>query len=157
EAATFIDQLSTGFELGIVALSLAVLVRPALASQKLRPNIAAPSFGLAVIAVAVFSSLAVAPAFATGAGGGHTHGGSAEAACTSGAAHAGHGAIVSNAPTGDTQCEQSGPPASAGQISSAGGHGHRGPIKWENITDRATRDQLGAQLDIAHQVTLQFP
>ena len=36
EAATFIDQLSTGFEVGIVALSLAVLVRPALASPSLR-------------------------------------------------------------------------------------------------------------------------
>jgi hypothetical protein len=154
EPATFIDQLSTGFEVGIVAVSLAVLVRPALATQKLRPSLAAPSFGLAVVSVAVFSSLAVAPAFAAGDGGGHSHG----AAGDSGAAHAGHShAIVSNAPVGDTPCEQSGPPASAGQISSAGGHGHRGPIKWENITDRATRDQLGQQLDVAHQVTLQFP
>jgi len=58
---------------------------------------------------------------------------------------------------GDTPCEQSGPPASEGQISSAGGHGHRGPIKWNPIPDRATRDQLGQQLDVAHQVTLQFP
>jgi len=164
EAATFIDQLSTGFEVGIVALSLGVLVRPALASHKLRPSVAAPSFGLAVIAVAVFSSLAVAPAFAAGDGGGHSHGSTEQAAghnhgaaADSGAAHAGHAAIVSNAPVGDTPCEQSGPPASAGQISSAGGHGHRGPIKWQTIADRATRDQLGAQLDIAHQVTLQFP
>jgi hypothetical protein len=159
EAATFIDQLSTGFEAGIVVVSLAVLVRPALASQKLRPNIAAPSFGLAVVAVAVFSSLAVAPAFAAGGGGGHSHGGSEQAAGKSDSAagaHAGHGAIVSNAPVGDTPCEQSGPPASEGQISSAGGHGHRGPIKWQAM-DRATRDQLGQQLEIAHQVTLQFP
>src|SRR5204862_454215 len=68
-----------------------------------------------------------------------------------------HGTVVSNAPTGHAPCEQSGPPASAGQISSAGGRGHRGPTQWTPITDRATRDQLGQQLDIAHQVTLQYP
>src|SRR5437667_340858 len=50
-----------------------------------------------------------------------------------------------------------GPAASAGQISSAGGHGHRGPVQWQNISDRATRDQLGQQLDTAHQVTLTYP
>jgi hypothetical protein len=162
EPVALADALSTGFEAGIVVLSLAVLVRPALASQRLRPAFAAPSLGLGVLAVAVVSSMAVAPAFASD----HHHGGGEEAAGhshgaadTGGSAAAGHshGAIVSNAPTGDTPCEQSGPPASAGQISSAGGHGHRGPIKWNPITDRATRDQLGAQLDIAHQVTAQFP
>src|SRR4029453_11660487 len=96
------------------------------------------------------------PVRARGEAGGHSHG----AAADSGTASAGHshgGAIESNAPVGDTPCEQSGPPASEGQTASAGGHGHRGPIKWNNISDRATRDQLGSQLDIAHQVTLQFP
>jgi hypothetical protein len=153
------DALSTGFEAGIITLSLAVLVRPALASQQLRPSLGAPAFGVAILGVAVVSSMAVAPAFASG----HSHGGSEQAAghshgaaADSGAAHAGHGAIVSNAPVGDTPCEQSGPPASEGQISSAGGHGHRGPIKWEAM-DRPTRDQLGQQLTIAHQVALQFP
>jgi hypothetical protein len=162
EAIGLSDALSTGFEAGIVAVSLAVLVRPALAQQRLRPVLAYPAVLTAAVGVAVVSSMAVAPAFTSG----HTHGGGEEAAghthshgatADSGAAHAGHAAIVSNAPVGDTPCEQSGPPASEGQISSAGGHGHRGPIKWENIADRATRDQLGAQLDIAHQVTLQFP
>src|SRR5258705_194402 len=88
--------------------------------------------------------------FATG----HSHGSTAGGHTNSDAAAAGvhthsdaaaagghsHGAIVSNAPTGNTPCEQSGPPASAGQISSAGGHGHRGPVQWQNIADRATRD-----------------
>jgi hypothetical protein len=64
---------------------------------------------------------------------------------------------VSNAPVGNTPCEQSGPPASAGQISSAGGHGHRGPVEWQSGVDRATRDQLGQQLGIAHDVTVQYP
>src|SRR5262245_10276738 len=158
ESITLADSLSTGFEAGIVAVSLAVLVRPALAQRSVRPSFALGGLGVTGLAVAVVSTVALTPSFASehhggGEAGGHSH----SATGDSGTAHAGHGAIVSNAPTGDTPCEQSGPPASAGQISSAGGHGHRGPIKWENITDRASRDQLGAQLDIAHQVTLQFP
>jgi hypothetical protein len=152
------DLLSTGFEAGIVMLSLGVLVRPAIAQQRLRPTLAYPTVGVAALGIAVVSSMAVAPAFASGhhhgdtvAADGHTH--------SHGAAAGGHshGAIVSNAPRGDTPCEQSGPPASAGQISSAGGHGHRGPTQWQNISDRATRDQLGSQLTIAHEVTSQYP
>src|SRR2546430_7045310 len=158
EAVGLADLLSTGFEIGIVALSLGVLVRPALAQQRLRPTLASPVVGVAALVVAVVSSMAVAPALASGhhhgdtvAADGHTHSHSAAAG-----GHT-HPAIVSNAPRGDTPCEQSGPPASAGQISSAGGHGHRGPVQWQNISDRATRDQLGQQLDIAHQVTVQYP
>jgi hypothetical protein len=158
EAVGLADLLSTGFEVGIVALSLGVLVRPALAQQRLRPTFAYPVVGAAALGVAVVSSMAVAPAFASGhhhgdtvAADGHTHSHSAAAG-----GHT-HPAIVSNAPRGDTPCEQSGPPASAGQISSAGGHGHRGPTQWTPIVDRATREQLGQQLEIAHQVTLQYP
>lgn len=159
ETVGLADVLSSAFEAGIVALSLAVIVRPALASQRLRPAVGLPGVAVAALGVAVVSSMAVAPAFATGhshssTADGHTH--SHGAGAESGA-HAGHAAIVSNAPRGDTPCEQSGPPASAGQIASAGGHGHRGPTQWQTISDRATRDQLGQQLDIAHQVTLQYP
>jgi hypothetical protein len=159
ESITLADALSSGFEAGIVVFSLVVLVRPALAQYRLRPTLAYPGVFAAALGVAVVSSMAVAPAFAsadhshgdTVAAGGHTD--------SHGAAAGGHshGAIVSNAPTGNTPCEQSGPPASAGQISSAGGHGHRGPVQWQNLSDRATRDQLGQQLTIAHQVTLQYP
>jgi hypothetical protein len=159
ETVGLADVLSSAFEAGIVALSLAVIVRPALASQRLRPAVGLPGVAAAALGVAVVSSMAVAPAFAAG----HSHGSTADghthshgAGAESGA-HAGHAAIVSNAPRGDTPCEQSGPPASAGQIASAGGHGHRGPVQWQTISDRATRDQLGQQLDIAHQVTLQYP
>jgi hypothetical protein len=159
ETVGLADVLSSAFEAGIVALSLAVIVRPALASQRLRPAVGLPGVSAAALGVAVVSSMAVAPAFAAGhshssTADGHTH--SHGAGAESGA-HAGHAAIVSNAPRGDTPCEQSGPPASAGQIASAGGHGHRGPTQWQTISDRATRDQLGQQLDIAHQVTLQYP
>jgi hypothetical protein len=157
EPVALADALSSAFEAGIVLLSLAVLVRPALASQRLRPSFAAPSVGFAVLAVAVVSSMAVAPAFASSD---HQHGDNAAADGHSQAATAdghSHGAIVSNAARGNTPCEQSGPPASAGQISSAGGHGHRGPTEWKSIADRASRDQLGQQLEIAHAVTLQYP
>jgi hypothetical protein len=159
ETVGLADVLSSAFEAGIVALSLAVIVRPALASQRLRPAVGLPGVAAAALGVAVVSSMAVAPAFAAGHSHGttadghtHSHGAGAESG-----AHAGHAAIVSNAPRGDTPCEQSGPPASAGQIASAGGHGHRGPTQWQTISDRGTRDQLGQQLDIAHQVTLQYP
>src|SRR5437763_12123858 len=159
EAVTLADSLSSGFEAGIVVLSLAVLVRPALAQRSIRPSFAIGGLGITGLAVAVVSTVSLTPSFASDhhggeAAGGHTHSAAADGSATGGHSH---GAIVSNAPRGDTPCEQSGPPASAGQIASAGGHGHRGPTQWQTISDRATRDQLGQQLDVAHQVTLQFP
>ena len=154
ESVTLADALSTGFEAGIVVLSLAVLARPALAQRSIRPSFAIGGLGVAGLAVAVISTVSLTPSFAS------AHHGSASDdghGTTASGSHSSHGATVSNAATGDTPCEQSGPPASAGQISSAGGHGHRGPIRWQSMPDRATRDQLGQQLDIAHQVTLQYP
>jgi hypothetical protein len=83
------DALSTGFELGVVLLALAVLVRPAVAQHELRPSFALPVVGMAGLGVAVVASLAFTPAFAsshdhqeaTGGDGknkaataGHTHG-----------------------------------------------------------------------------------
>jgi len=55
--------------------------------------------------------------------------------------------------TGDTACEQSGPPVSEGQ---AGAHGHRGPAEWASV-DRATRDVITQQLAAAHDVTIAYP
>lgn len=55
--------------------------------------------------------------------------------------------------TGDTACEQSGPPVSEGQ---AGAHGHRGPAEWASV-DRATRDVMTQQLAAAHDVTIAYP
>jgi len=72
------------------------------------------------------------PVASTGGAGGHAH--------------------TTGGLTGDTACEQSGPPVSEGQ---AGAHGHRGIAVWSSI-DRATRDEMTAQLAVAHQVTLDF-
>jgi hypothetical protein len=163
EPVSLADALATGFQAGIVVVSLAVLTRPALAQRSIRPSFAIGGLGVTGLAVAVVSTIALTPSFASdhhGHGseeaGGHSEAGHSETGHGA-AGQAGHGAIGSNAPRGDTPCEQSGPPASAGQIASAGGHGHRGPTQWQNIADRATRDQLGQQLEIAHQVAVQFP
>lgn len=70
-----------------------------------------------------------------GSSSGHVHGGSATGL------------------TGNTPCERSGPPTSAGETE----HGHRGTFPWTAITDAATRDVLTQQLATAHAVTRQFP
>jgi hypothetical protein len=155
EKITLADALSSGFEAGIVVLCLAVLVRPALAQRSVRPSFALGGLGVTGLAIAAISTVALTPSFASahhGSGSGDESGHSAAAT----GAHSEH-AIVSNAPVGKTPCEKSGPPASAGQIASAGGHGTRGPNEWKPIEDRATRDLLGQQLQIAHGVTLQYP
>jgi hypothetical protein len=70
ETVSLADALSSGCEAGIVALSLAVLVRPAVAQYKLSPAFAVPAVGIAGLGVAVISSLALTPAFASS----HDHG-----------------------------------------------------------------------------------
>jgi len=78
ESVGWSDALSSACELGIVALALAVVVRPAMAQRQVRPAVAAPVFGVAGLGVAVVSSLAFTPALASShhhgeADGGHTH------------------------------------------------------------------------------------
>jgi len=53
---------------------------------------------------------------------------------------------------GTSPCEQSGPPASKGQV-----HGHRGPSPQQPITDPATRALLGRQLETAREAAFRFP
>jgi hypothetical protein len=159
EPVALADALSSGFEAGIVVLSLAVLVRPALASQRLRPSFAAPSLGLGVLAVAVVSSMAVAPAFASD----HHHGGGSEKAAHShgknpakgakahAAGHAGgHTDAVIQA-DGTSACEQAGV-ANAGNS----GHGHRGPVPFQPM-DAATRDALASQVAISNAFVAAHP
>ena len=154
EPVALADALSSGFEAGIVVISLAVLVRPALASQRLRPSLAAPALGVAALGVAVVSSMAVAPAFASD----HHHGGSEEAAGAhshgaaamkgGGAAHAaGHGGGSTEAviqADGSSACEQAGV-ANAGNS----GHGHRGPVPFQPL-DAATRAAESQQIAISN-------
>src|ERR671910_995885 len=97
EPVSLADGLSTGFEAGIVVLSLAVLVRPALAQRSVRPSFGLAGVGFTAIAVAAISTVALTPSFASDhhggseeASGGHGH--SAASMKGDGAAHdAGHG------------------------------------------------------------------
>src|SRR6266545_2160432 len=106
EAVSLADVLSTGFEAGIVVLSLAVLVRPALAQRSIRPSFAIGGLGVTGLAVAVISTIALTPSFASDHHGGEASG-DAHSAAGHGGASGGHSgsAIVSNEPVGDTPCE----------------------------------------------------
>jgi hypothetical protein len=126
-----------------------------------------------VLAVAVLTSLFFSPAATTvSATGlspdGHDHSGGGEA---SGAPHkhataaagsgglidTGSGFIVTGALTGDSPCERSGDPASAGQVGKdAEGHEHRGPFKQETLT-RAEVELLAVQQTEARGVALRYP
>ena len=129
------DALSTGFEVAIVLVALAVLLRPALAQQSLRPALGLGGFGIAGTAVAIVSTIALTPSFAAE----HSHGGAdADAAATAGAHdHAamqgaehveGHTDVMIMA-DGTSACEKAG-------VSSEGnsGHGHRGPVDGTPLT-----------------------
>jgi hypothetical protein len=163
EPVALADALSSGFEAGIVLISLAVLVRPALASQRLRPSFGAPAFGVAVLGVAVVSSMAIAPAFASDhhAGGGHGGGESAAGHHSAasmkggGAAHAdGHAGGSTEAviqADGSSACEQAGV-ANAGNS----GHGHRGPVPFQPL-DPATRAAQSEQIAISNAFITAHP
>src|SRR6266511_3740018 len=76
ESVSLADALSTGFEFAIVAISLAVLVRPAIARAHVRPAFAISGLGFTAVAIAVISTVALTPAFASD----HHGGGDAELA-----------------------------------------------------------------------------
>src|SRR2546430_11169229 len=63
ESVTLADALSSGFEAGIVVVSLAVLARPALAQPRVRPSVAVGGLGGTGLPVAGVSSLALTPSF----------------------------------------------------------------------------------------------
>src|SRR6266498_5861250 len=128
ESVSLADALSTAFEGGVVVLSLAVLVRPALAQRSVRPSFAISGLGVTGLAVAVISTVALTPSFASdhhGHGGeeaaGHSHGATAAKAGKSHAATAdghagGHTDAVIQA-DGKSACEQAG-------VANAGNSGH---------------------------------
>jgi hypothetical protein len=134
------DALSSGFELGIVLMALAVLVRPAVAQHELRPVFARPVVGVAGLGVAVIASLAFTPAFASSSHDDH------EATSVDGrnrAATAGH----SHGPT--TLNGQKVKGAKAQDIAA-----EEEPNK---PLDPATRDALKAQLTEARDFALRYP
>jgi hypothetical protein len=90
ESVALADALSSGCEFGIVALSLAVLVQPAMAQHELRPRFAVPVVGAAGLGVAVVAALALT----TGYGLSPQY-----AAANDHAAHSAHGSHSGHGPT----------------------------------------------------------
>lgn len=162
------DGLATGFEAGIVLLSLVVLLRPAFAQRNIAPRVGLAGLGTTSLAIAVVSSVALTPSFAsdhshpddghseTAAAEGHAHGESAEDMNMSEEEHAaaghdaesGHdmgdaGGAYAIKADGTSPCEESGVQAE-GQTS---GHGHRGPYEHVQLTGEelvAFQDQVAA-------------
>jgi hypothetical protein len=162
EPVSLADALSTGFEAGIVVLSLAVLVRPALAQRYVRPSFAMGGLGITCIAVAAVSTVALTPSFASDHHGGegemaagHSHGGASEgknaAATAGGHGHAGGSTEAVIQADGSSACEQAGV-ANAGNS----GHGHRGPVPFQPL-DAATREALAAQVAASNAFVAAHP
>jgi hypothetical protein len=136
-------------------------MRPELAAHRVRPAVGAPSFGFAVLGVAVLSSMAMAPAFASE----HSHGDGGEAASghhdmgaaahdsahTDAPGHAGGSESAMIMADGTSACEQAGV-ANEGNS----GHGHRGPVPFDPLDD-ATRERLAAEITKANAFVAAHP
>lgn len=138
------DGVCTAFEVGIVLVSLAVLLRPALAQQSIRPTLGFAGLGVAGLAVAIVSSVALTPSFAAE----HPHGEADEHAAGAAGDSDGHGDMddvaghtnVMIMADGTSDCEESGV-----AVEGNSGHGHRGPVPFTPLT-RAERDQFRGQM-----------
>ncbi|MGH9216367.1 MAG: hypothetical protein ACRDZS_08935 [Acidimicrobiales bacterium] len=163
EPIALADGLATALEVGIVAISLAVVARPALAQQSVRPSLGMAGIGVSGLAVAVVSTLALAPAFASedhhaGEAAGHSDDEAAGHEAAEGTDHQastgeqveGHTNVVIAA-DGTSACEQSG----YGNEGNAG-HGHRGPVPFAPL-DAKTRATLAAQVQQSNEVVRKYP
>lgn len=163
EPIALADGLATALEVGIVAISLAVVARPALAQQSVRPSLGMAGIGVSGLAVAVVSTLALAPAFASedhhgGEAAGHSDDEAAGHEAAEGTDHhastgeqvEGHTNVVVAA-DGTSACEQSG----YGNEGNAG-HGHRGPVPFSPL-DAKTRASLAAQVQQSNEVVAKYP
>jgi hypothetical protein len=175
EPVALADALSTTFEFIIVGVSAAVLFRPAMAQRTVRPSLGVVGIGVTGVAIAVVSTMALSPSFASDHHGegtddhgneaamsapGHDHeamtgddhgnGEGAEAAAATGEHVEGHTDVVIAA-DGTSACEQSNV-----AVEGNSGHGHRGPVPFEPM-DAATRATLSTQIAAANTVVLQYP
>jgi hypothetical protein len=167
ESVSLADGLASGFEAGIVLLSLGILIKPALAQQRLRPTLGFGGVGASAVAIGVFSTMALTPSFASahnhgadeaahadGAAAtadGHSHGDGAEAAAAGATGHVeGHTDVAITA-DGSSPCEQAGV-ANEGNS----GHGHRGPVVYEELTS-AERAEFLVQAEQANAVVAKYP
>lgn len=136
------DGLATGLELAIVAHVLG------------RPRLPRAVVLGAVVVVAAATLVSLTPRYAD-AGHAHDDDGHGDAASAGGDGLAAAGAN-GQTPNGQTPCEQSGPPVSPAQVTTADGHSHRGPLPQKPI-DKATREALAQQQVIARSVADRYP
>ena len=165
------DILCAVFE-GLAVVASFGLLSKSFSRRPVSSSIGFAGVGVVLVAVAVLTSVIFSPAATTASASGvsadgHNHGGGAAAtsghnhgaavAGSAGLVDTGNGFIVSGALTGDSPCERSGPPASAGQTGKdAEGHDHRGPFKQEPLT-QAESVALQAQQAQARGVALRYP
>lgn len=146
ESIAMSDALSSACEVGIVALALAVIVRPAMAQRQVRPALAVPVFGIAGLGVAVISSLAFTPALASShqhgtVDGGHTH---------SAAAGHDHGSLVSGHQHDVTTLNGQ-------QVKGVKAQDVAAESQPDQPLDPTTRAELKTQLSEARDVALRYP
>ncbi len=171
EAWGNVDGLCAAFE-GLAIVASAGLLSTNISRRPLSAGVGFAGVGVLLVAVAVLTSVIFSPAAVTvSASGisadGHDHGTGGETAAgehvhsapigPAGLIDTGNGFIVTGALTGDSPCERSGPPASAGQTGKdAEGHDHRGPFKQTPLTQEETV-ALEAQQAQARAVALKYP
>jgi hypothetical protein len=140
EAVSFPDVLSTILEGLIVVGSGLLLARPRLLGRRVRnPWLTPLAAGSATLLIAGLAGYGLTPRFV----GGHNH-------AAGGHDHAAGGL------TGNTPCEQAGPPVSEGQVFNSAGHFHRGPLPQQPISE-PTRLQLQTQQETARLVAANYP
>jgi len=135
EAATFPDILATVLEGLVVVGALVALAIPSLSRRRVRGRWAMPvATSAVVVLVAVSAGYGFSPRYV--AGHAHQHGTAATL-------------------TGTTPCEQSGPPATQGQVFDSAGHLHRGPNPQQPL-DVRTRLQLEAEQATARAAAAKY-
>lgn len=137
EGVALPDALATGLELAIVALVVG------------RPRLPRPVVLGAVVVVAAATLVSLTPRYADA---GHAHDDDDHGH----AAAAGGDASRAASTDGLTPCEESGPPVSPAQVTTADGHSHRGPLPQKPI-DKATREALAQQQVVARSVADRYP
>ena len=156
------DALATGFEVLIVLVAVAVVLRPALAQQSIRPALGFSGLGAAGLAMAIVSTIALTPSFAAehshgDAAGAHGHAGATEDAAAHG--HAGGGDVEGHTNVmimadGTSSCEEAGI-TSEGNAGGSG-HGHRGPVQVTPLT-AAERVEFAEQARQAEVPVQKYP
>jgi hypothetical protein len=161
EPVAFADALTTGLEVALVGLLLAVLWRPHLATRNVSRRLGRSGIGLGATGVFALATLALSPSFASGhhhagadghaeghdAAGDHETGGHDTG--DHGSGHGGHTAHTIRA-DGTSACERWG-----GDTGNSG-HGSRGPVPPAPM-DVATHLRLQRQVERSNAIVARYP